>query len=84
MKRRLIILFLALTTLLSAFSGLASLLAAGPNSGPGRHETAPILVADDGNNSSDGASGGPTSTGSDGTSTKGGGSASTNGASWGG
>jgi len=39
MKRKMIILFVALTTFLSAFSGLASLLATGPDS-------APIVVAE--------------------------------------
>ena len=41
MKRKLIILFLALTTSLSVFGGLASLLTTGPDS----TETAPIVVA---------------------------------------
>ena len=42
MKRKLIILILALTTSLSVFSGLASLLATGPNPA----ETAPITIAE--------------------------------------
>jgi hypothetical protein len=46
MKRKLIILILALTTSLSVFSGLASLLTTGPNS----TETAPISVAEAGPN----------------------------------
>ena len=41
MKRRLIILALALTTSLSVFGGLASLLTSGPDPA----ETAPIIVA---------------------------------------
>ena len=41
MKRNMIILVVALTTFLSAYSGLASLLAAGPDSAG----TAPIAVA---------------------------------------
>ena len=41
MKRKLVTLLLALTTFLSAFSGLASLLATGPESA----ETTPITVA---------------------------------------
>ncbi len=52
MKRNLIILILALSTSLSVFSGLAALLATGPDSA----DTAPITVAGGPGDRGDGAS----------------------------
>ncbi len=68
MRRKLIILILALTTSLSVFSGLAALLATGPDSA----ETAPVTVAEAGPKT--GRPPGPPP----------GGGPSPNGASWGG
>jgi hypothetical protein len=59
MKRKLIILFVALTTFLSAFGGLASFLTTGP---PNPAETSPVTIAATGPDvgPSDGGPPGPT------------------------